>query len=77
LNWFIDVLYISKPVAGDEIASRWVVVILGTNAPFVVDETSNMAEASADGLVAELIATPVCATEKFEQKKKVAAVNAE
>ena len=39
------VWYISSPVAGDAIASRWVLVILGNNTPCVVDFISSRDDA--------------------------------
>lgn len=48
----------TNPSAGEEIASRWAVVILGGRKPLFVDFTSSMAELSG-GLLSELI--PTCA----------------
>src|SRR5688500_8067604 len=41
-DW-VSVSYTNKPVAGDTIAERWVVVMRGTSMPLFVDWTSRIA----------------------------------
>jgi hypothetical protein len=61
----VVVLKITRPVAGEEIALRCVVVILGGKNPFVVELTSNCADA-----LGELVPTPTCAWVKASTTKR-------
>jgi hypothetical protein len=63
------VLKITRPVAGEVIALRSVVVILGGKKPLVVDDTSSLAEACG-----EEVPTPTCAWVKVATIKSNKAV---
>jgi hypothetical protein len=63
------VQYASNPLAGLGIASIWACVILGSNAPFVIDFISSIADGSGV-LLSVLI--PTCALSDMAKRRQMA-----